>query len=143
MTDRTSEWLIDQSTGPKYIFCEISFTFSTTKLIGIIEDESGINLSNFGVGQSIEMILDDQEHISLSEFYTSEIDDFTKGKIEYTLYNLEKGEHKIEVTAWDTFNNPSTSIVNFTVIDDENLLIREFKSYPNPFNSNTSLYLKV
>lgn len=120
-------------------FQDGGYTFSNTKLIGKLFDENGINLSNYGVGQSIEMTLDGDRRWELNEFYKADVDDFQSGMFVFPLFDLEQGEHEIIVKAWDTFNNPITKTISFVVESTEELLIRDLIGSPNPFSNETNI----
>jgi hypothetical protein len=111
-----------------------------TTLLAQLEDENGINISGYGIGNSIIGILDDEQTFVLNDFYEADLDDFSKGTISFPLTNLTPGKHTILVKAWDTYNNPVQGSVNFVVSDGENLTIETFGNYPNPVKSETTLF---
>ena len=78
----------------------------------------------------------------LNDFYEAEKDDYTRGSIRFPLYNLEKGEHTITLKVWDVFNNSSESIINFVVADENQFVIADFTTYPNPFSTSTDIYFQ-
>jgi hypothetical protein len=78
----------------------------------------------------------------LNDYYKSDIDDYTRGIIEFPFENLESGEHTITLKIWDVFNNSSESTISFYVTDDDILTISEFLNYPNPFLNNTDFYFQ-
>ncbi len=111
-----------------------------SNLVVKLSDESGINISNYGIGNSLVATLDDQQTFILNDYYESEIDDFTTGWVNYPLKNLIPGRHQITVRAWDTFNNPEEATVDFVVTDGNSVVIETFQNYPNPFAEKTQLY---
>lgn len=111
-----------------------------TKLIARLSDESGINLSGYGIGNNIIAILDNKETFILNDYYESDVDNFTKGWIYFPLKNLAPGRHSITVKAWDTFNNPGEATISFVVTDGNEIVIESFGNYPNPFISETTLF---
>lgn len=115
-------------------------TIPNTQLVAKLSDASGINISGYGIGNSLEGILDGTESFVLNDFYQADIDDFTKGTVLFPLRNLTPGKHTLTLKAWDTFNNPAQETISFTVTDSEGLFIEEFGNYPNPFGANTKLF---
>ena len=41
--------------------------------------------------------------IILNDFYTSSLDNYRSGTIEYQFFSLEDGEYTVNVKAWDSF----------------------------------------
>ena len=112
-------------------------------LIGKLQDENGINTAS-GIGHDISMILDDDEAnpIILNDFYETELDDFTKGIVNYKLRDLEPGLHTLRFKGWDVYNNASTQEIQFTVAEDSGLQLNSVLNYPNPFVSNTQFWFE-
>lgn len=139
----------EDSTGPKvqlYMndlsFIEGGNTNQSPMFIAVIEDESGINTSITAVDHDIVAIIDgDQSNpIILNDYYQTELNDFTKGKVNYQLRNLEPGLHIITLKVWDTYNNPSEVSLTFFVVSDTELEITNVLNYPNPFVNFTEFW---
>ena len=113
-------------------------------LLADIEDLSGVNTVGNGIGHDITAILDynSSNPYILNEFYTSDLDNYRKGVVEFPLNNLSPGEHTITFKIWDVFNNSSESIISFMVTDDASIAISNFANYPNPFANNTDFYFQ-
>lgn len=111
-----------------------------TILVARLTDASGINISNYGIGNILTATLDDTEHFVLTDYYTATTDDHTTGWVNFPLSGLTPGRHSITVQAWDVFNNPAEARVDFLVSDGENVVIDDFSNYPNPFANETSVY---
>ena len=111
-------------------------------LIGVLEDDSGINTSITAVDHDIIAVLDgDQANpFILNDFYQTELDDFTKGKVKFPFRNLEPGPHTISFKCWDTYNNPSEATLNFVVVDDRDLVLDHVLNYPNPMINYTEFW---
>lgn len=109
-----------------------------TNLVAVMSDESGINLSSFGIGNNITVTLDDDETFIANEYYRSFQGDFTKGYLSFPLTDLSKGPHKATVKAWDVNNNSSEQDIFFTVADPNEVVIYKLENYPNPFNQSTN-----
>ncbi|HKJ06341.1 MAG TPA: type IX secretion system sortase PorU, partial [Flavobacteriaceae bacterium] len=117
-------------------------TNSSPNLIVVLKDENGINTSLTAVDHDIVAIIDNDQSnpIILNEFFTTELDDFTKGKITYPLKDLSPGAHTITLKAWDTYNNSSETTLNFIIVNDTDLEITKVLNYPNPFINHTQFW---
>lgn len=121
-------------------FVNGGITGTNTKLVGRLYDLHGINISGYGIGNSIVGALDDTETFTLNDFYEADLDNPTRGTISFPMNGLPGGKHTITVSAWDTYNNPVQARVNFEVAGGENLIIETFGNYPNPFHTSTTLF---
>jgi hypothetical protein len=116
-------------------------TNSNTSLIARLSDASGINLSIGGIGHEITGILDNgSDVIILNDYYSADIDNYTKGTLTFPLKGLSPGNHSMRVKAWDTYNNSSESYIEFVVANDENMAIQHVLNYPNPFSTHTNFH---
>lgn len=124
-------------------FAPGSTTNSAPVLIAKLEDESGINTSS-GIGHDILAFLDGDESnpIKLNEYYQAELDDYTKGSLQYQFKDLEQGPHTLKLKAWDVYNNSSTSEIDFVVAEDNKLKINRVLNYPNPFVNYTEFWFE-
>ena len=128
------EILYDDETESSYL---VSPNF---KLRVKLFDETGLNTSGTGIGHKLEAIINDDEQnsIDLTNFFIGDLNSGGKsGEVNYNFSALEPGEYKIKINAWDVYNNFSSQVDYFTVVDDNNLVVREVYNYPNPFSSNT------
>lgn len=142
---------VDQDTqGPKIdVFLEERTfksgdkVFDSPVLIIDLEDENGINSSG-GLGHDIVAVLDDDQTSPyvLNAFYATVLDDFTKGSIAYPLNDLALGGHTLTVRGWDTYNNPSTKTISFTVVDNNTIQIEKVFNSPNPVTNQTIFYVQ-
>lgn len=117
-------------------------TNASPNLIAVLKDPSGINTSITAVDHDIVVILDGDTNnpIVLNDFYQTELNDFTSGKVNYLLRNLEEGPHTLTLKAWDTYNNSSEATLNFVVVSDANLNLENVLNYPNPFVNYTEFW---
>ncbi len=112
-----------------------------SKLIVKLTDETGINTTGTGVGHELEGILNENINnpIDFTSYFTSDLNSGGKsGQINYEFNDISPGEYKIEVKAWDVFNNFSSKISYFTVVSGDNLSVSNVYNYPNPFSGNTT-----
>ena len=123
-------------------FIDGGSTNQSPLFLAFFEDENGINTSLSSVDHDIVAILDDdqQNPILLNDYYTTELNNYKKGNLEYRLRNLEIGTHKIHLKAYDTYNNPAEAVLQFVVLDDSELVIEHVLNYPNPFVNYTEFW---
>ncbi|WP_165732980.1 type IX secretion system sortase PorU [Polaribacter sp. 20A6] len=117
-------------------------TNASPSLVAVLVDASGINTSITAVDHDIVGVLDGDttNPIILNDFYETELDDFTKGKVTYKLRDLEVGPHTLKIKAWDTYNNSSELTLNFVVVSDAILNLENVLNYPNPFVNYTEFW---
>jgi hypothetical protein len=117
-------------------------TNTSPNLIVLLADMSGINTSITAVDHDIVGILDGDTSnpIVLNDFYQTELNDFTNGKVTYRLRDLEVGPHTLKIKAWDTYNNSSETTLNFVVVSDAILNLENVLNYPNPFVNYTEFW---
>ena len=84
--------------------------------LAVFSDESGINMSDAGIGHKMSLILDnDKVYDDVSNYFIPDPEDNTKGSIRYPMMNLEPGAHELTLTVWDNANNSSSATINFNV----------------------------
>ena len=117
--------------------------FDSPMLIVDFEDENGINSSG-GLGHDIIATLDNNQAdpYVLNAYYSTILDDFTKGTLSYSLNDLELGQHSLTLRAWDTHNNPTTKTIIFTVIDSSEIRIDNVFNSPNPVTNQTIFFVQ-
>lgn len=115
-------------------------TSPDTRLIARLADLSGINISGYGIGNSLVAVLDDTATYVLNDYYESDVNDFTMGWVHFPLKDLSPGRHTITVKAWDTYNNTGEASIVFIVSDGNDIVIEQFANYPNPFAISTTLF---
>jgi hypothetical protein len=116
-------------------------TASDTYLVAELEDENGINISGYGIGNSIIAELDnDAGTYILNDYYVSALDTYKKGFIRFPVLGLTPGQHVFTVNVWDVHNNPAQASIAFLVTDGDALVIENFGNYPNPFAQSTTLF---
>ena len=122
-------------------FVNGSITNDSPFLLAKLEDENGINTAS-GIGHDIIGILDGDETkpYIMNDYYQTELNDYKKGRIYFPLRNLTAGLHTITFKAWDVYNNPITSEIQFVVVGNENIALENVLNYPNPFVSYTEFW---
>ena len=113
-------------------FKEGGETSNSPIFIAKLFDENGLNVATDGLGHEMLLTLDDTTKVIVNQYFTSDLDDYRSGKINYQLKNLTEGEHQLKLKVWDTYNNSSEIPLRFSVVvSKENLLTNVF-CYPNP-----------
>ncbi|MFY0601171.1 MAG: type IX secretion system sortase PorU [Cyclobacteriaceae bacterium] len=97
-----------------------------------VSDENGINISSNGFNQSLTLTLNDTLTLDLNDFYTADLNSFQSGTIVYPLENFPEGTYTGELKIWDTYNNNSTTPVEFKVSDKPKIRLFNVMNYPNP-----------
>ena len=124
-------------------FVNGSVVSSDLTLMGKIEDNTGANISSYGIGNRMRGFLDNYESSSfvLDPYFISDRDNSSNGWITFDLKNVPPGRHAITVKAWDVFNNPAQASIDFIVELDDGVSIGSFRNYPNPFTTATTFVL--
>ncbi|MCP2026958.1 hypothetical protein L1276_002102 [Flavobacterium sp. HSC-32F16] len=122
-------------------FVSGGITNASPFLLAFLEDENGINTAS-GIGHDILAVLDGDTSnpYILNDYYQTKLDDYTNGNLRFPLRNLSAGLHTITFTAWDVYNNPVTSEIQFIVAGDEELTLSHVLNYPNPFSTYTQFW---
>jgi len=122
-------------------FVNGGITNESPYFLAFLEDEHGINTAS-GIGHDIVAILDGDETkpYILNDYYETELNDYTKGKIRFPFRNLAKGLHVITFKAWDVYNNYVSVEIQFIVADNENITLSNVLNYPNPFVNYTQFW---
>lgn len=111
-------------------------------LLAHLFDDNGINTAGAGIGHEITAILDENasDPLLLNDFYTADVDSYQSGKVRYPFKDLAPGPHTLQLKAWDTHNNSSTTKIEFIVASSEKLALEHVFNVPNPFVSSTTFH---
>ncbi len=115
---------------------------ASSRIVAILTDENGIDISNFNLQNDILATLDDTTTLLLNDYYQADIDTYTRGKVDYPIDGLKPGLHSLTLKATDTFGNTSSSSITFYVSDQSGIQIEQWLNYPNPFSSSTIFHFK-
>ena len=109
--------------------------------LAVLEDEHGINTAS-GIGHDIIGILDGDETkpFIMNDYYQTELDNYTMGRVYFPFRNLSPGLHTITFKAYDVYNNSITAEIQFVVVGDESITLSHVLNYPNPFVSYTQFW---
>lgn len=137
---------IMDTTGPEIrlfmddtTFVSGGLTSSNTNLVALLSDESGINISNAGIGHDITCILNDNTGvISLNDYYTANKNNYKRGKVVFPFAGLVPGNHTVRIKAWDAYNNSSERSIDFQIVGGDQPQLSNAFNYPNPFSTLTT-----
>ena len=108
-------------------------------LLSKLQDENGINTVGNGIGHDLKAVIDENtsQAIILNKYYAADEDSYQSGEVRFQLSELSEGSHTLSLKAWDTHNNSSEKILEFTVVTSEELALDHVLNYPNPFTTRT------
>lgn len=96
-------------------------------------DESGINISDSGIGHKMSVTLDGKKvYDDVSSYYTSDAENPLGGYIAYPLSDLTAGDHTLKLTVYDNANNATSKSIDFTVGAVKDPVIRNLATDVNP-----------
>ncbi len=101
-------------------------------------DESGIDITARGLGQSLTATLNDSITYVLNDYYRASPDDFRRGTIRFPFTNLPPGQYQLKIKIWDSHTNAAEQTLRFTVGLAAGVTIDEAILYPNPFKERIS-----
>lgn len=79
-------------------------------------DESGISVSEAGIGHNISLNLDGKTfYDDVSRYYVPDETDSRTGSLTYFLGDIAQGEHTLSLTVWDNANNSTTATLDFSI----------------------------
>lgn len=89
---------------------------SNPVIYAVISDESGINISDSGIGHSMTLTIDNNSVLSdLNSYYTQDPEDPSRGTLMYPVSNIATGKHSLTLTVWDNANNVAKSTLDVNV----------------------------
>lgn len=107
-----------------------------------VTDESGINVSDAGIGHKMTLQLDGKIYYNdVNNYYTPDPEDVTAGSILYPLSDLAPGRHTLTLTVWDNARNSSTASIDFEVAVAKAPEIYSLKTDVNPARDHVNFIL--
>ena len=108
---------------------------SNSVLLARVSDINGLNATGSGIGRDMIAILDEgtekEKFFILNEFFSYDLNSYTKGTIRMAVNNLSPGFHTLKLRVWDIYNNSGEATLEFTV--GESLSVSNHFPFPNPF----------
>lgn len=125
-------------------FTDGDLVHTSPVVLASFADESGINLSDAGIGHKITLKLDEATYYDdVNSYFMSDPDDMTSGSIAYPLSDLAPGDHTLQLTVWDNANNSSTSSIAFTVGAAKEPVIYSLDTDVNPARDKVNFLLST
>lgn len=126
----------------KFVFGGL--TNAEPKIYALLNDSNGINTVGNGIGHDITATLDNDvvNSLVLNDFYESDLDNYQKGKVIYSLNDLSDGRHNLKLKVWDIFNNSSEAYTEFIVAQSADIALAHVLNYPNPFTTHTTFFFE-
>lgn len=123
-------------------FADGSLVGSSPMVMATLYDDSGINVSEGGIGHRITLTLDGKTFYNdVSAYYTPHVSREGAGSIAYPLSDLEAGSHTLELSVWDNANNSSRASLEFNVGANADPVISGLGTDVNP--ASTSVVFEV
>lgn len=98
-----------------------------------LRDESGINISDSGIGHAMTLTIDDDRVVSgLNTYFEQDADDPDAGTLAFPLEGITPGRHKLTLTVWDNANNVSKATVDVNVGAAIDPVIYDITASTNP-----------
>lgn len=107
-------------------------------------DESGINISESGIGHKMSVTLDnDQVFDDVTTCYRADPDNALGGSIAYPLTGISAGEHTLKFTVYDNANNATSKLLTFNVAEVKGPSIRALYTDVNPASTSVVFTIEV
>lgn len=108
-------------------------------LTAVFQDESGISVSEAGIGHNITLDLDGKTYYDdVATFYVPDSEEPGKGSITYALGEIGQGEHNLKLTVWDNANNSTTASLAFKISALWKPTIETLTTDVNPATANVN-----
>lgn len=114
-------------------------------LILNLSDKSGVYLGRFGIGHDIRLVIDGEyaNPIVLNDYFKPIVSANKAGEVRFRLPELAEGLHKLELKAWDVFNNSSVLAVDFKVGVQQKVVVKKMFNFPNPVVGSTTFSIDL
>lgn len=112
---------------------------NNAEIVGVLEDESGIDVTGREDRCIILAINEDYINMKrLNDRFTYDINSSTRGSFKYTL-GLEPSDNtaKLEFTCYDNCKNQAIKALNINVFSGEEFCLSNVYNFPNPFKEVT------
>ena len=110
-------------------------------LVAKFYDESGISVSEAGIGHNMTLLLDGKSLEDVSQFYEPDEEDSNQGSLIYSLSDAGYGKHNLQLTVWDNANNSTTATLDFSISALWKPTIEILTTDFNPATSNVNFII--
>ena len=105
-------------------------------------DDSGISVSEAGIGHSITLELDGKTYFDdVTQYYIPDENEPGSGSFTYSLQNVAQGDHTLRLTVWDNANNSTTATLDFSISALWKPSIQTLTTDVNPATSNVNFII--
>jgi hypothetical protein len=115
---------------------------TNSRIVSILSDENGINISTYASENNIIAILDDSLTFTLNNYFQADVGNSKRGKLIYPVDGLRPGDHHLTLRASDTYNNTSVAAISFSVSEQNGIQIEQWLAYPNPVTTSATFHFK-
>lgn len=107
-------------------------------------DESGINLSDTGIGHQLSLTLDGKKYYTdVNSYFSTDHAREGAGNICYPLEDLEPGKHSLTLTVWDNAGNSASRTIEFNVGAALDPVISDLSTNVNPASTSVIFSITV
>lgn len=125
-------------------FTDGSVVHSSPVVLARFSDESGINISDAGIGHAIMLTLDGKTYFDdASSYFTPDPEDYRAGSLQYPVSDIATGSHTLTLTVWDNANNSSSAELHFEVAAAKAPAIYELYTDANPARDKVNFTLST
>ncbi len=120
-------------------FVNGGLTDENPTFIAKLFDDNGINTTGRGIGRDLTLVLNNEnaKAIVVNDYYQATINSYQSGEVRYKFKNLPIGKHTLRFRAYDAYNNPAESNLEFEIKPAGKPSIQHVLNYPNPFTRST------
>lgn len=105
-------------------------------------DESGISVSEAGIGHNITLELDGKTFFEdVAQYYLPDESESGAGSITYELNDIAQGTHLLKFTVWDNANNSTSETIEFSISALWKPSIEILTTDVNPATSNVNFII--
>ena len=141
----------DDGVGPS-IYCYLNSPLfvnggevnATPLFYAELYDRNGINVSEGGIGHSMELIVDGEmaRTYQLNDYFQYDFGDYRSGSLSYSLPELPIGQHRLLFRAWDALNNSSVAELQFQVVKGLEPTLFSIDCTQNPARTGTTFLIR-
>lgn len=146
-----SETVFNDSIGPS-VFCYLNTPSFTNGgdvntmpfFVAEISDNDGINASGAGIGHDMQLVVDNDPNMtfSLNDAFRFDFGSYTSGTTSCCLPELSTGRHTLTFRVWDILNNPSTTRLDFNVVNGMPHDVTSVSVTDNPVKTSTTFIIQ-
>ena len=88
-----------------------------------LADKDGINASGSGIGHDLELVIESRDEspartyvYNLNSYFQYAFGDYRSGSLGFSIPELDYGQYRLLLRAWDVLNNSSTAELTFNVV---------------------------